>query len=427
MTVRDAPEGIEDRTGLLRRGKPGGSYMHGVTRELWQLARASRDFHTGATPRLGVDAVYRALLETVREERDLRLRVLPDIMSGASAGGINTVFLAQAIYSGQSLEPLTNLWLEVADVDELVDPAARLKWRFSKIWAQAVRDLAAQPSRHRSGRRGRSRDAGGGRAQGFASDPRGAGSNPRFRDLAFHVCSNAPFSAMADSEIEDPLLPPGHPLDLYVTATDFHGYLELLRLHSPPVVEDTEHRMPITFRARTPQKGGTDLANPLELVFAARSTASFPGAFPPLRIGEIDRLSDLTERAWSGREDFLERIMPVHVARGKRLITYRLSTGRCWSTSRLPGPYRPCREDRRSARSTGASSMSIPGPTGLPEAARRKASPSASSRPSSARFRHFRREQPIRDNLEQLEEQSREAERLSRHGFGAAAGSRRCG
>ncbi|MEE3218604.1 MAG: patatin-like phospholipase family protein, partial [Pseudomonadota bacterium] len=94
-------------------------YMHGVTRELWQLARASRDFHAGKSARDGVEAVYRALIERIAEEQDLRLRVLPDIMSGASAGGINAVFLAQAVHSGQSLEPLTDLWLEVADVDEL--------------------------------------------------------------------------------------------------------------------------------------------------------------------------------------------------------------------------------------------------------------------------------------------------------------------
>ena len=111
-------------------------YMHGVTRELWQLARASRDFHAGKPARDGVEAVYRALIDRIAEEQDLRLRVLPDIMSGASAGGINAVFLAQAVHSGQSLEPLTDLWREVADVDELVDPAARLKWRFSKLWAQ---------------------------------------------------------------------------------------------------------------------------------------------------------------------------------------------------------------------------------------------------------------------------------------------------
>ena len=41
-----------------------------------------------------------------------RVRVLADIVAGASAGGINGIFLAQAIATGQSLDPLTDLWLD---------------------------------------------------------------------------------------------------------------------------------------------------------------------------------------------------------------------------------------------------------------------------------------------------------------------------
>lgn len=71
-------------------------YMHGVTKELWRATRASRAFHCpeGPDPQ-GVEAVYLHLLEEIALTRDLRLRLLPDIISGASAGGINGVFLAQ--------------------------------------------------------------------------------------------------------------------------------------------------------------------------------------------------------------------------------------------------------------------------------------------------------------------------------------------
>ena len=113
-------------------------YMHGVTKELWKLARASRGFHGGPDPVAGVEQVYLELLEHIQAEQDLRLRVLPDILTGASAGGINAVFLAQAVYSGRSLEPLTDLWLENADVDKLTDPDAEPMWRFAKIWAQPI-------------------------------------------------------------------------------------------------------------------------------------------------------------------------------------------------------------------------------------------------------------------------------------------------
>ena len=84
-------------------------YMHGVTKEVWLATRASRGFLRDDPPPERVEGVYRRLLETIERERKLKLRVLTDIIAGASAGGINGVFLAQAIASGQSLEPLTRL------------------------------------------------------------------------------------------------------------------------------------------------------------------------------------------------------------------------------------------------------------------------------------------------------------------------------
>src|SRR3546814_2384868 len=90
-------------------------YMHGITKEIWRVARASQAFIAGDMAGEGSQGVYRALLEEIEVEQKLRLRVLIDIVAGASAGGINGVFLAQAIATGQSLEPLTDLWFEKAD------------------------------------------------------------------------------------------------------------------------------------------------------------------------------------------------------------------------------------------------------------------------------------------------------------------------
>ena len=113
-------------------------YMHGVTKEVWHLARASRDFHGGASSTGKVGAVYRDLIEYIEERHKVRLRVLPDILTGASAGGINAVFLAQAIHSGHDLEPLTELWLSNADVERLLDPDARPWSRIAKLWAMPL-------------------------------------------------------------------------------------------------------------------------------------------------------------------------------------------------------------------------------------------------------------------------------------------------
>lgn len=387
-------------------------YMHGVTRELWQVARASRDFHSNAVSRGGVDAVYRRVLETIENERDLRLRVLPDIMSGASAGGINAVFLAQAVFSGQSLEPLTDLWLEVADTDELVDPEARLRWRFAKMWAQPfaswllnrpgneIADTVAPETREEVRRK-------------VSHLIRGRWFEPPFSGIGFSKLLERAFTAMADTEIEAPLLPPRHPLDLYVTTTDFHGHLELLRLNSPPLVEDSEHRMPISFRERTPAAGGSNLADPLELVMAARATASFPGAFPPLRLNEIDELADATGREWTGRKRFLERIMPVHEARGGTqevsLIDGSVLVNKPFAGAIGALQGRPAQRevDRRFV-------YIDPRPDRFGDREGRAEKPVGFFSAIFGSLSTIPREQPIRDNLEQLEEQSREAERLAR-------------
>ncbi|GGD93915.1 hypothetical protein GCM10011515_12150 [Tsuneonella deserti] len=387
-------------------------YMHGVTKEVWHLARASRDFHTEGEPASGVGAVYRELLELVERQHGLRLRVLPDIVTGASAGGINAVFLAQAIHSGHSLEPLTELWLANADVDRLLDPDARPWSRAAKLWAMplvwwllrrpgnVVSESVAPETRSEVRRK-------------VSHFIRGRWFEPPFSGLGFSSLLFDALKAMGSSETSGPLLPPGHPLDLMVTATDFRGFLSLLRLHSPQTVEESEHRLPIAFRSKTPGVGGQGLAEPLELTMAARATASFPGAFPPLRLEEIDKLATARGRQWSGRSAFLERIMPVHVRQGNEahvsLIDGSVLINAPFAAARAALPSRPAQRevDRRFVYIDprpdrfGALEQSIDRPVGFFAAILG----SLSTIP---------REQPIRDNLEALERQSREAVRLAR-------------
>ncbi|ONK24267.1 hypothetical protein BLX87_06135, partial [Bacillus sp. VT-16-64] len=63
-----------------------------------------------------------------------------------SAGGINGVFLAQAISAGQSLEPLTDLWLDSADIEALVDEKQAPAHPMTKIWALPLAWMAARRS-----------------------------------------------------------------------------------------------------------------------------------------------------------------------------------------------------------------------------------------------------------------------------------------
>src|SRR3546814_8983771 len=70
-------------------------YMHGITKEIWRLAAASRAWHDGSAID-GSGAIYRKLLAAIEAKSGVRLRVLADIVAGASAGGINAIFLARA-------------------------------------------------------------------------------------------------------------------------------------------------------------------------------------------------------------------------------------------------------------------------------------------------------------------------------------------
>ena len=58
--------------------------------------------------------------------RSLELRVIVDIIAGASAGGINGTMLARALSHDLPMEALRELWLKNADVDVLLSAEARL-------------------------------------------------------------------------------------------------------------------------------------------------------------------------------------------------------------------------------------------------------------------------------------------------------------
>ena len=388
-------------------------YMHGVTKELWHLARASRDAEGGRPDAGGSARVYRRLVEHIRDRAGLKLRVLPDILSGASAGGINAIFLAQAVHSGQSLDPLTDLWLENADVDRLTDPDARPLWRFAKIWAQpiaswvldrpgnAVSESVAPETREEVRTK-------------VSRLIRGRWFNPPFSGSGFSDLLETAFAAMEAAPLEPPLLPAGHPLDLFVTATDFHGHPSLLRLNSPAIVRESEHRLPIAFRAKTPTREGRGLANTIELVLAARATASFPGAFPPLRLAEIDALAERSGRSWPERAAFLDRIMPVH-ARHNTVDGVSLIDGSVLVNKPFEGAIAAL-QGRPAQREVDRRFVYVdPRPD-------RSGSSANPDRELDRKVGFFAaifgslstipREQPIRDNLESLEAQSREALRM---------------
>ena len=286
-------------------------YMHGVTREIWHLLRASRAYHDGTPPDAGSEAIYRDIIADMEVKSGVKLRVLADIIAGSSAGGINGIFLSQAIVTGQSLEPLTDMWLETADVDTLLDPDARPLSRFTKLWATPI---AWMILRRRGGMIDTtvSKEAREEVAHKLSRFVRARWFEPPFGGGVFSKLLLDAFASMTASVAGPKLLPNNQPLDLFVTVTDFRGHDQMLRLNSPPVVAEAEHRLTIDFSTR----GRSDLADVPELIFAARATASFPGAFPPFSSRELDKLLVANGVEWKGRDTFLKRILPQQFAAG---------------------------------------------------------------------------------------------------------------
>jgi patatin-related protein len=392
-------------------------YMHGVTKEIWRLARASRDVNAGEdNASEGSLRVYAQLLRTIEAECGIRLRVLPDIISGASAGGINGIFLAHALETGQSLDPLTDLWLSKADADILLDPDARPLSRFTKLWAAPILwmllrkrgdavERTVAPETREEVRRKLSNFV---RARWFA---------PPFGGKGFSRLLLDAFEAMAAGEKGPPLLPDGHPLDLFVTVTDFAGHMETLRLNSPPEIEESEHRLTIGFAARGPRN--RVLAQVPDLVFAARATASFPGAFPPFRARELDAVLEERGTSWPGRLTFLQRILPKRRSTGDLsdvvLIDGSVLANAPFAPAIAALPDRPARRlvDRRFVYIEPKPSLG-----GFRLSAREPVSKDGIPRlPGFFRtilgaISDIPREQPIRDNLDTIAERSRRIRRM---------------
>ena len=104
-------------------------YMHGVTKELHRLVRASALARRGA-------GGWRRVAERARAStggcsarspsatgKGVRTRVVVDVVAGTSAGGINGVCLAKALAHNLSLDVFRDLWFERGDIDELLRSA----------------------------------------------------------------------------------------------------------------------------------------------------------------------------------------------------------------------------------------------------------------------------------------------------------------
>ncbi|QDX25472.1 patatin-like protein [Sphingomonas suaedae] len=383
-------------------------YMHGITKEIWHLSRASRAHRDGEASPGPSERIYHALLDEIGTHADMHLRVMVDIVAGASAGGINGVFLSQALATGQSLDPLTDLWLEVADVEALLNPDHGPSHRLAKVWALPIAWMVA----------GRGSDVDetvepAARAEVRAKLERFVRSRwfePPFGGKQLLNMMLDAFDAMERAPCGPRLLPPGQPLDLFVTVTDFGGHPERLRLNSPPEVVETEHRLVFSF-----SDNGRDtepFAHAAELAFAARATSSFPGAFPPATVAEIDAVLADRKMSWPGRSAFLEHALPRQFAAGA-VDKAALIDGSVLANA----PFRPAMDalkERPARRQIDRRFVFIDPTPGYRIGFYNDGPPEAPGffQTIIGALSELPRQQPIRDNLEAISQRSARIERM---------------
>ena len=285
-------------------------YMHGITREFLNLVRASRRLEAhgagaGAAARDETSTeVYQRFLALFAPTLDLR--VVVDVIAGASAGGVNGVMLARALAHNLSLDGHRDLWLENADVTRLSNEPVGLS-RYLKGSIAPVLDrlvgIALKSELGDPETRTKLRQFM--QARWFTPPFSGERYVGWMLDAAKGMRADASHSATPS------LIPQGQSLDLFVTVTDFHGARRRFAIDDPVEVEETEHRLILRYSASSRGNGEivsdfTDARIP-DLIFSARATSAFPGAFPPMTVGEMDRVLKDRGETWPLRGIFLHR------------------------------------------------------------------------------------------------------------------------
>jgi patatin-related protein len=300
-------------------------YQHGITKEILKLVRASRSYHAavGPTekqrpghvfkatqadgPAASTEDIYFDVLQVIGG-KGLDLRVIVDVIAGASSGGINGIVLARAIAHDLKIDSVTDVWLEDVDISKLLAPEAKAepwhKWYVRPFLRPFLWELRRmQLLRQAVDRETRDKLSMFLRSRWFEPPLDGSSLSAVLLDA---------MEAMGDSpEPGASLVPAGQRLDLAVTVTDYYGAERLIHLHDPPIVSEREHRQVLRFAFEHRQTGGmqsdfgTD--NVPSLAFAARATSSYPAAFPPVQVREMDALLAGRQRAWPRREEFLDQ------------------------------------------------------------------------------------------------------------------------
>lgn len=176
------------------------------------------------------------------ELKDMIGPVMVDVITGTSAGGMNGVFLANALVNRGDIRKLIPLWLEEGDFDKLLYGP-------------------------------------------FRKSPKSLLDGDRFL-RKIHEALNEKRSDASENTALQPFL------DLFVTGTNLDGSREVIEACCDREEETMTHRQVFHFRyCRDLKCGSARTYNDFEgpenlgrLAVAARVTASFPGAFEPVLV-----------------------------------------------------------------------------------------------------------------------------------------------
>jgi patatin-related protein len=273
-------------------------YINGVSQELLRLVRATAPVGTDAQGRTlmlpddeltSTEKVYRTLGRMLTrnpaarlnasqvqgllpngEPHPVRTRFVIDVISGTSAGGINGIFLAKALANSQEIQQLEELWVQEGDI------------------ALLLNDRASVPP-------------------GLTpQDP------PRslLNSQRMYLKLLEAFNGMdREKQTVQPLC--ALEIDLFVPTTDIEGLTMPLRL-ADKLVDERRHRNVFHFKCVRDEQGTAirndfqSASNPF-LAFAARCSSSFPFAFEPMQLADVDavlprfdghRKNDSTSDVW---------------------------------------------------------------------------------------------------------------------------------
>lgn len=239
-------------------------YINGVCQELLHVVR-------GTAPSLRWDDLtpleqtYRELLGGSPTEAPGR-RVVVDILSGTSAGGINAAFLAKALEQDASIEDLKDLWVRHGDFAGLFNDREGL-------------------ARHRDDRV--DGDAKLDRPEDFVERPKSLLSGDVFYVRMFEALDKL------SRKGRGPGAPLADAIDCYLTTTDLRGTPVEVPLANRGAANTETTARELQWRSRFRFRHGTEAATGRDdldqlgpqsdvlLAFAARATSAHPAAFPP--------------------------------------------------------------------------------------------------------------------------------------------------